>query len=529
MKKTNERQIINHKFLLVLILTIGVIIRLFMFFNLPIIQKDSPLYLYQAMVLATGNLNLLDLCGLSSRIKEINLFSIVIVPFYYLCQDWEIAGKLVSFFSSSLSLILLYLILKRFFQGPTLYMTLLVFCFNPTLVKESAEIMRESFYTFLALIGILSFVKGYESSKIYKRCLFFSLANLFWLSSAWVRIEGFLFIFFSLFFLIIKLLISKDKKEWLFMVIYFFVIPIIISIIGFIYLISYKSFFLTEIKVKLTLLNPFEQPFAKELKNFRYLSIPSPSPYFWDMVKQNLWLIAFGTTFFYKFIPALHFPIFLIFLAGLKRMVSFVKEKPLFLYFVIISIGYLVCLWYFTFTKWYMEKRYLLPLLYSVSIIVGLGLLMTKEFLIKKFNISSKLVVIFLTIYIIVSSAVKIFQKERIEKLDLKILASKIVKDVPYGEIKSCSEKACKDLVFTNDPRILFYISNITSVPLCPSVEDRFFYNNLGKKSMDEIVRYIVSKNYKAVILEEEVFKEKTEIIKQRLNSLSIKVYILYK
>lgn len=527
MKKSNERQIINDKFLLVLILTIGVIIRLFMFFNLPIIQKDSPLYLYQAMLLATGNLNLLELCGLSSRIKEINLFSMVIVPFYYLCQDWEIAGKLVSFFSSSLSLILLYLILKRFFQGSILYMTLLVFCFNPTIVKESAEIMRESFYTFLTLIGILSFIKGYENSKIYKRCLFFSLANLFWLFSAWVRIEGFLFIFFSLFFLIIKLLISKDKKEWLFMVIYFSVIPIIILIIGFFYLISYKSFFLVEIKEKLTLLNPFEQPFAKELKNFRYLSIPSPSPYFWDMVKQNLWLIAFGTTFFYKFIPALHFPIFLILLAGLKRVVSFVKEKPLSLYFVIISLGYLVCLWYFTFTKWYMEKRYMLPLLYSVSIIVGLGLLTTKEFLTNRFSISSKLLISLLIICIILSSAVKIFQKERIEKLKLKIVAHEIAKNVSHEEIRSCSKGACKDLVLTIDSRVLFYLSNITKVPLCPTIEDRSFYNNLGTKSVDEIINFIKSKGYRIVIFEREVFNEKKEILREELTKLGIKVYVL--
>jgi hypothetical protein len=277
----------------------------------------------------------------------------------------------------------------------------------------------------------------------------------------------------------------------------------------------------------LTLLNPFEQPFAKELKNFRYLSIPSPSPYFWDMVKQNLWLIAFGTTFFYKFIPALHFPNFLILLAGLKKVVSFIKEKPLSLYFVIISLGYLVCLWYFTFTKWYMEKRYMLPLLYSVSIIIGLGLLNIREFLTKRFSLSSKLVISLLIIYIILSSAVKIFEKERVEKLKLKIVAHEIAKSVSYEEIRACSKGACKDLVLTIDPRVLFYLSNITKVPLCPTIEDRFFYNNLGSKSVDEIINFIKSKSYRIVILEREVFKEKTEILREELTKLGMKVYVL--
>jgi len=156
MKANNEFFFKERKDRLVLIiLLLGFILRLIEFFNLPIIQRDSPLYLYQAMVLATGDSSLLDLCGLSSRIKEINLFSIAIVPFYYLFKDWEITGKVVSLISSSLSLVLLYFILRKFLEKPILYLVLLVYSLNPTLIKESAEVMRESFFYLFGFIRCL--------------------------------------------------------------------------------------------------------------------------------------------------------------------------------------------------------------------------------------------------------------------------------------------------------------------------------------------------------------------------------------
>ncbi|MDK2862140.1 MAG: hypothetical protein PWP33_1343 [Thermodesulfobacterium sp.] len=510
----------------IVVLLVGFVLRLFEFWSIELISRDSPLYLYQAMVLATGNLNLLDLCGLSSRIKEINLFSVAIVPFYYLFRDWEVAGKLVSFVSSSLSLVLLYSIMRRVFKAPILYLVLLAYSFNPTLIKESAEVMRESFFTFLVLLGVWFFIKGYqESSK--KKVILFVLANLFWVLSSWVRIEGVFLIGLTFLYLLFCFIFGKDKKSALNTLVSFSIIPFILLLVGIGYVSFYKGFFLVELKGKLSCLNPFEQPFAKELKNFRYLDIPMPSPYFWDILKQNLWLIAFGTTFFYKFIPALHFPIFLLFLAGFKNLRSFLKENPLTTYFLVVSVGYFVGLWYFTFAKWYMEKRYMLPLLYFVSPIVGLGILNVKAFLERRFRLSSTKIIGLLMAYIIIFSGIKVFQPERVDKLGIKQVALDIARSLPEEELKVCSEKACKNLVFTREGRILFYVSNYKKVPLCPAIEWRDFYVKLGKKPVDEVVNYITSKGYKFAILEREIFKENTFVLKQRLESSGIKVYVL--
>ena len=511
--------------ILVLILAIGFILRIYAFFMVLIISRDSPLYLYQAMVLAKGNLNLLDLCGFSSRIKEINLFSVAIVPFYYLFRDWEIAGKFVSLVSSFLSLVLLYFILRNFLKGLILYLVLLVYSFNPTLIEESAEVMRESFFTLLVLLGIWFFIKGYQSMD-KRKIFFFVLANLFWILSSWVRVEGIFLIVLSFLYILGLFIFSRDKKSLLTTLLSFSFILLIILLGGIWYVNFYKGFLLVELKGKLTLLNPFEQPFAKALKNFRYLDIPMPSPYFWDILKQNLWLVAFGTTFFYKFIPAIHFPIFLLFLAGFKNLKNFIKEKPLVVYFLMLSIGYFIGLWYFTFTKWYMEKRYMLPLLYFVSPLVALGIINVKNFLEQRFNLYSNKAVVFLIVYIVLFSSLKVFQPERVDKLWLKQVALDIAKVISDKEIKACSERVCKNFVFTKEGRINFYIANYKGLILCPVTESRKFYVKLGEKSVDEVVNYITSKGYRVAVLEKKVFKENTLILKKRLESLGIKAYV---
>jgi hypothetical protein len=252
-----------------------------------------------------------------------------------------------------------------------------------------------------------------------------------------------------------------------------------------------------------------------------------PSPYFWDILKQNLWLVALGTTFFYKFIPAIHFPIFLLFLAGFKNLKNFIKEKQMITYFLMLSAGYFLGLWYFTFTKWYMEKRYMLPLLYFISPIIALGITNVKNYLEQRFKFSSKKVWVLLIVYIVFFSSLKVFQPERVDKLGLKKVALEIAKVIPDEDARACSEKACKNLVFTREGRVLFYIAKYKGLLLCPAIEDRAFYFKLGEKPVDEVVNYITSKGYKVAVLEKEVFKEKALILKQKLETSGIKTYIL--
>ncbi len=503
---------------------IGILARLYAFFNSYVISKDSPIYLYQAMVVLKGNFSLLDICSFSSRIKEINLFSISIIPFYLIVKDWEVAGKLLSFLSSSISLLLLYLILRQFFTNYPLYLTLLVYSLMPTLIKESSEIMRESFFTMLILCGVFLFIKGLQKITKEQFVLFF-LANLFFLLSSWVRVEGIFLIFFNILYLIFRYFISENKKESALTIAIYSFIPLIIGLSLLIYISFYKSFLFSELKNKFILLNPFTQPFAYTLREFRYLDIPAPTPYFWDMVKQNLWLIAFGITFFYKFIPAIYISNLPFLIAGLKNIKNSLKMFPIFWYFLILSIGYFIGLWYFTFTKWYMEKRYMLPLLYFLSPFIALGFINLKNYF-TKFNISSQKITVFVVVYIILTSFITISKPLRKYLFEIKTIALDIAHHIDDQELIKCSRTACTNLIFTPDPRIIFYVSNYKKIPLCPRCEDNKFYVNLKKLSDDQIVNYVLSKNYKFVILKESVFKERAKALKTKLEALGVKIVL---
>lgn len=517
--------------ILILILLLAISVRIYAFLAIPVIPKDAPLYLYQAMVVKTGDLKLLDLCEYSSRVSEINLFSISIIPFYYITKDWELAGKLVSFFSGSLSIVLLYFILKNFFSGSVLYLTLLVYSLNPLLVKESTEVLRESFFTLMVLAGMLCFLKGLNSISI-KKFFWFFISNVFWILSSWIRIEGVFLIIFSILYLFIGFLFTKNKKEGFVTWLSFSLFPFIVGFLFLGYVSFYKSFILSELtsKVQISKINPFSQPFAQTLENFEYLDIPSPTPYFWDMVKQNLWLIALGTTLFYKFIPTIHISNIIFILASFKNLKSYLKIYFI-RYLAILSLVYIIFLWYFTFTNWYMEKRYMIPLLFLISPFIAIGIDNCKKFIesiISKTSIKDvkKISIFILASYILIFSMIDVIKPRREELKEFKNIAYRISKELSYQEIQNCSKSGCKNLILTGDRRIIFYLSNFTKLPLCPSV-DKYFYIKLGKLPEEQIINYITSNNYKVVILDTKIFKEKTEVIKVKLENLGILTYVI--
>lgn len=504
---------------------IGVLFRLYAFFNTYVISRDSPLYLYQAMVIFQGDLNLLKLCGFSGRIRELNFFSISIVPFYYIFKDWELAGKFLSFFSSSLSILLHYLILKNFFQGVPLYLTLLVYLFNPTIIEESAEILRESYFTFLVLLGVYTFIKALKSS-LKKQIVLFGLSNIFWLLSAWVRVEGIVFIILTELYLFVRLLISMNKKALVSLLSFLFV-PTLLFLVVLVHLLWFKGFLITELYGLSIFVNPFNQPLKYTLESFKYLNLPVPTPYFWDMVAQNLWLIAFSIVFFYKFLPALSFQNFLFILFSFKNLRNYLKTNSLLSYFIFVSCSYFIILWYFIFTKWYMEKRYMLPLIFLISPLIAIGIINLKNICINKFQLTAKQFVILLSFYIIIFSVFKIFKPDRKNLLYVKEVAMNIANTMSDQYLNKCAKEACQNMIFTREGRIFFYISNSKRLPLCPKAENRIFYANLKNYSTEEIVNFILSKGYKYAVLEEKVFGDKLLNLKEALEKNEIKVFIL--
>ncbi len=499
-----------------LILLLGIFLRLWAFFHNYGINPDATLYLYQTWALAKGNFSLLKICAISSRIKEINLFSVSIVPFFYIFKNLEIAGKCVSFIASSLSLCFLYFILKRYFKGLVLYLTLLIYAIHPILIKESSEILRESLFSFYFLIGLWSFLKGLEVSNKWKG-FYLMFSSITWILSAWIRIEGLFFVIFSGIYLFGKLLFTSDKKEALKNLFWFLILPLIGFILGLIYLSYFKGFIITEWLSKAKITNPFTQPYRKVLKTFEYKNIPAPSPYFWDMVRQNLWLIALGTTLFYKFIPALYAPNLIFLLAGFKNLKNNLKKHQFLFYFLSFSIFYIIILWFFAFTHWYMEKRYMLPLIYLLSPFLGLGIENLINWFKEKFsNLSYQKIVTIVCLYIVIFSLPKSMASIRKRKLGIKKIGVEIAKYLPKTIENVCKTTRCESLIFTSKCEIIFFAGNAKGFMMCPKFINSKFYYWLSQRP-EKFIKYIKNKNYKFVVLEERYLKRNLNIVKEKL------------
>ncbi len=510
---------------LFIIILLAITIRVYALFKVSIIQKDSPEYLYQAMVIYHGDKTLLEKCGFSIRIKEINFYSLSLIPFYYIFNDWEIAGKFLSLLSSLFSLILLYLILNKVSPNLTTfkYLVLIIYIFNPVIVKESAEIMRESYYTFYILSAIYLFLIALNYPYL-KRFLLFNLANLSFLVASWIRVEGLLYPLYTTIFLLVYTLFSKERKQIFISSILYCLTPFLIFLFLLIYNYMFTSFILSEIKGKIIFFNPFKQPIAQLLEGFKYQNIPSPTPYFWDMVKQNLWLIALGTTLFYKFLPALHISNLPLILLGLRNL-RLLPQNIYFHYLLFISSLLFLTYYFFTFTKWYMEKRYMLPLLYTLSPILLCGIKRLLQIIENLKNFSIKFIYVVFIVFYFAIALFELSKPIRTDLLFLKKLAETISSDLTHEDRQFCLNTSCPNLIFTTQNRLLFYVSNISGIPMCPKVA--FNYYQVKNMAIEDIHNFIKENGFKYVVLERKVFGEKLNILKNKLESSGIKLYIV--
>ncbi|MCS7198989.1 MAG: hypothetical protein RMI63_05425 [Caldimicrobium sp.] len=503
-----------------------VALRIFSFFNTHIINKDAPLYLFQSMVIHSGNLTLLQMCENSSRISVLNLFSISIAFLYNFIANWEFAGKLLSLISSIFSIVILFLILilifKRHLNDYIIYLTLLIYIFNPIIIKESAEIFRESFFTLFILLGLMFFLVGlYRNDR--NTLLFFLLANFSWLLSSWIRIEGVFLIIFTILYFILHLFCSSNRNLYFNFFLKYSITTgfIFLFIFAFAY---YKGFISVEFSEKFKLINPFTQPYSKIIETLKFMDVPSPSPYFWDMVKQNLWLIALGTTIFYKLVPTLHFSNLIFLFFGFKNLTKNLKTIRFIDYFLFISVCYTIIFYYFCFTKWYMEKRYMLPLIYFLSPILAIGISNLTNFIKNRFSISEKKVFLLLAVYIMLTSISKISKPVRKDLLYIKQTANEISQMLSPDHITHCKATSCPDLFLTQDSRILFYLSDQLKIPICPKADSHI--NKLRFANEEKIIEYIKSKNKPFIILKRSFFGDKVVSISNHLNSMGFKVII---
>ncbi|MFO8166160.1 MAG: glycosyltransferase family 39 protein [Desulfatiglandales bacterium] len=344
----------------VLILLVGFSIRFFAFHCTPIINPDGTLYIQQAKAIYYGLNNMLTAC-----FPYLSIYPIFIVGSFKIFGDWIVAAKTVSLIFGSLSLIPLYLMLRRFFDETIASFSLLIFALNPAFIDVCGKVVRGPIYWFFSLFGLYLFILHIER----KKSLYLILSTFVLFIAAWARIEAILYIIMSFVYMVV---ISKEKKL---QNSFFFLLPVIlIFAILIIYNIPVMELFAPQRitnKISTALAN-YQTLRANlgEIIDQRPIGI---SPYFLPKVKNLLWFIAIGALFV-QIIRAFFLPFFLIFVLGIGGLGGRIKRDPRLLYLVIVSIAALAVLYIQTLDQWAIVNRHISLFLFPSFVLIGFGL-----------------------------------------------------------------------------------------------------------------------------------------------------------
>ncbi len=145
-----------------------------------IISNDGILYIEMAKRIEAG------------RLKEIsdfgffNLYPFLIALFQRFFQDWEQAGRMVSVITGSLSVVPLFLLLRKMVSGKVGFIAALLFVVSPRFVEYGSDVLRESSFWFFSLAALWLAWEGLTG----KRWPLFVLSALLAGLASFTRFEG---------------------------------------------------------------------------------------------------------------------------------------------------------------------------------------------------------------------------------------------------------------------------------------------------------------------------------------------------
>lgn len=136
-----------HAYLVIVV--IGILSRIPFMKNFELVAFDGTYYLNQAKTLFSGHMAGAFPIG----------YPIAVAVFRIFLRDYELAGVAVSFCASIASMILLFLIAKRFVRPEYALLGAILWAVNPLAVRLSLLELSESIYIFWVLLGFLMFIK----------------------------------------------------------------------------------------------------------------------------------------------------------------------------------------------------------------------------------------------------------------------------------------------------------------------------------------------------------------------------------
>jgi hypothetical protein len=389
---------------LILVIGLGLLFRIYSAYFVPLINPDGTLYIQQARALYYGMYGSVTDCY-----PYLSNYPIFVALLYPLTGDWVLSGRMVSLIFGTLSLVPLFLILRRFFDAATSTISALVFALMPAFIIHSHAVIRGPIYWFFVLLGLYFFLLCLETKK---SVFLLPLSCIAFLMATWARVEGSLFLLGSALYLGI----SRNERGW--RGLFIFLLPLLLlfaSLFLYAYLFDPNLFKLIPAEPILFRLNSFISTYQYLRENLSKLiteKLPGFSPYFFPTVRSLLWLIGLGAlvgTMIKAFFP----PFFLILFLGVLKSRHAILKDPRLIYLSALSFGALLILYCQTLYNWAITSRHTLLFLLPAFVFVGFGISWVREFLIDRWRLKPSRVTLILLGIVFLSTLPKNLRTDR--------------------------------------------------------------------------------------------------------------------
>jgi 4-amino-4-deoxy-L-arabinose transferase-like glycosyltransferase len=486
--------------ILISIFTLGFLIRLFACHNTFIVNPDGVLYINQAKAMYFGQWGELTSC----IIGYVSNYPILIVSAYTIFGDWILAAKAVSLLFGSMTLIPLYLLLRRFFDKEISMLSTLLFAVIPVFVGRSADVVRGPIYWFFLALGLYFFVRS--GDKRYR--LLILLSCLSFLIAAWARVEAILVIVMSFFYILAVRQEKKLEKLAIFVMPVIFFLLFVLASPSLLNVPSENIFRLSEVGGKFTA--PFVQygNLRVSLAELADKPVMGISVYFLHKVRKLVWLIALGTVFGYL-VKAFFYPFFAIFILGLGGMWTRIKGDSRVLYLSLLCISALVLFYLQLLTNWIMAERFFALFVLPSFIFVGFGLEKIILFLRTRLNFKGSVALLLVSLLILALALPKNLKSRERDKTVFKEIGQFIASsEGPSGEIEVAASR--------NSVGWISFYANL-EYPGAPCPYKYMGLEKIMGNNYNEFVRNLRRENIRYFLWEERYWAtEKFDFLKER-------------
>jgi hypothetical protein len=498
---SSSRITLARSFPAISVILLGFSLRLFACLYTSIVNPDGTLYIHQARAIYYGAWDQLTSCS----IGYVSPYPLLIAGAYTLFHDWITAARSISLIFGTVTIGPAYLLLRRFFRLPAAIGGTLIFAVMPLFVGESADVIKEPFAWFFALLGLFLFVRHLETGKGVHGML----SSFSYLVAAWARPEIFLFFCVSGLYLFFVERGKKGRRLFCYfspLVAVIFAGAIGAKLLG----ISFTHLYRIQ-----EMVGRISDPFGiyRSLStNLQSLISQTQADYlrlFLEQARHLIWAVALATVVSY-IVEAFFYPFFMFFLIGLKGLGARLRNDKRSLYLALVAFSAIVLLYLHTLQSWFGTNRFMYLVILPSLVFISAGVEKTIRFIKERFKLNETLSVFMVFCFILLFGLPNDLKPREADKLVFKEM----------GEFIAKRENSGKPIGIAAPPHTLRWVSFYANLHLhgAPCPEPYTDFTGLIGKDYDEFVRNLKAKGMTYFVWEEKPWPANTFDFIKKMN-----------